>query len=243
MTGIVQTLAIIGAAEGSNYIAGSVTIDVRYKPSFANAKSGLSFGAFQFDVATKPQGQATFRDILRQGVSAAKIDQAASNRLFASASTRNAGAVMTKDDKAIVTTLMGTTDAKRSIDSADQQRAMSVASLVDGMIARAATCWAGKGISGAAILTPGQPSCLDLFAYILASLNRYPANQRTFETWLQGGMVKTLNGPPGGFQLTAPPTLPQMHAFFHSLRIWDGTQGNDANLRARLDPTLARIGG
>ena len=46
-----QTLLIAGAAEGSFFN----TTDVRYKPSVANEKSGLSFGIFQFDVSTNDE--------------------------------------------------------------------------------------------------------------------------------------------------------------------------------------------
>lgn len=241
MTSIDDTLTIAGAAEGSYYTAAGVSVDVRYRPSFAGTNSGMSFGVFQFDVATNPRGQAVFQSILQQAVAAKKIEKATSERLFKAAATRNAGAQMKPADRQIVITLLSDVSARAKIDAADRQRALSMATLIDSMIALAAKFWADKKIAGAAILTPGQPSCLRLFAYLLASLNRYPADEDPFQRWLQGGKVKTLNGPAGGFQLVAPPTIEQMHAFFQSLRIWDGTQGNYQNLRARLDPTLARI--
>jgi hypothetical protein len=51
---------ILGAAEGTYY--GSK--DDRYKAGFASAKSGLSFGAVQFDVKANKDAQRIFRDIL-----------------------------------------------------------------------------------------------------------------------------------------------------------------------------------
>jgi hypothetical protein len=135
-----------------------------------------------------------------------------------------------------------TSAAKGKIDLADRARGAVAGATIDGMIFKAANYWATKKIKGALILTPGQPQYLHLFAYLLASWNRYESNEATFQAWLQGGVVKTKNGPAGGFHLTAPPMIVQMHKFFSSLRIWDGTQGKYSNLRDRMDPTLARIG-
>ena len=239
MPTVEQILAIVGAAEGSFYSVGR-SIDVRYRPSFANDKSGLSFGIFQFDVATNTQGQIGLRNILREGVSAKVIDQTASDRLYARASTRNAGAFMKAADQLTVTALLGATAAKTIIDSLDRRRAVSEGANVDKMISQAASVWTIKKVA-APIFTSGQAGNLRLFAYLLANLNRYPANQPTFQKWLQGENVKTLNAPRAGFQLTTPPTIDQMHAFFKSLRIWDGTQGNYQYLRDRLDPTLDRL--
>lgn len=240
MPSVDQILAIVGAAEGSFYSVGR-SVDVRYRPSFANDKSGLSFGTFQFDVATNTQGQIGFRNILRDGVTAKVIDQAASDRLYASASTRNAGAFMKAADKVTVATLLSTAAAKTIIDLLDRRRALSEGANIDTMINQAASVWAIKKVKADPIFTSGQASNLRLFAYLLANLNRYPANQSTFQKWLQGEKVKTLNAPIGGFQLTAPPTVDQMHTFFQSLRIWDGTQGKYQFLRDRLDPILDRL--
>ena len=235
-----QILAIVGAAEGSFYSVGR-SIDVRYRPSFANDKSGLSFGTFQFDVATNTQGQIGFRNILRDGVAAKAIDKAASDRFYARGSTRNAGAFMKAADKDTVTTLFSTATAKSIIDSLDRRRAVSEGANIETMISQAALVWGTKKVIAAPIFTSGQTSHLRLFAYLLANLNRYPANQSTFQKWLQGETVKTLNAPVAGFQLAAPPTIDQMHTFFQSLRIWDGTQGKYQFLRDRLDPTLDRL--
>ena len=86
MTTIDQTLAIAGAAEGSYYNVKGGKKDVRYLATFANANSGLSFGVFQFDVATNTQGQSGFRDILSKRVNAKVIDKEASTRLYQAAS-------------------------------------------------------------------------------------------------------------------------------------------------------------
>lgn len=243
MPSVDQVLAIAGAAEGSFYTASGTSKDVRYKPSFANANSGLSFGVFQFDVATNTQGQAGLQTILRTGVDAKAIDQITSARIFKSASTRNAGVQMKSDDKKAIEKLFATSTAKTVIDALDKQRATTVSTLIESIMTQAEAKWKSKKIVGPNILTAGQPARLRLFAYLLASWNRYPANQGTFEQWLRGDIVKTANGPPAGFNLTAPPTVEQMHTFFKSLRIWDGSQGNYQYLRDRLDPTLKRIGG
>jgi hypothetical protein len=243
MTNLAKTLRIAGAAEGSFYSIQGVTVDVRYQPSFANKNSGLSFGVFQFDVSTNAKAQNVFRSILQFGVTANVIDSATDQRLYAQASVKNAGSQFNAADLQIVRGLMITDQAKAGIDAADLDRATSIANLIDGMILKAATAWAAKGVIGSAILTPGQRDCLRLFAYLLASLNRYPADQDTFQRWMNGTTVTTMNAPKGGFHLAAPPTIDQMYTFFQSLRIWDGTQGSFRNLRSRLGPTLLQIGG
>lgn len=163
MRSVDKVLAIAGAAERS-YIASKPATDLRYTATFANENSGLSFGVFQFDVATNSAGKNVFRGILTQAISAT-------------------------------------------------------------------------------ILTPDGANNLRFFAYLLASYNRYPDNLATFESWLKGEKVTTKNAPAGGFQLKTPPSIEEMHVFFKSLRIWDGTQGNYQYLRDRLDPTLINIGG
>jgi hypothetical protein len=241
MTTAAQTLAIVGAAEGSWFSVGTKTVDVRYQPSFANANSGLSFGTFQFDVSTSSEGKEAFRTILKQAIMAKTIDEDKSNQLFKAAATANARALMTDEDVKTVSALMSTPAAKSVIDTRDELRAKTLQANIDGMIQKAAAVWAAKKIVSADIFTQGKGLCLQLFAYLLASLNRYPANQQTFQNWLEGRTVKTANGPVDGFTLTAPPTLDQMHEFFRSLTIWDGTQGNYTFLRERLDPTLAKL--
>lgn len=242
MTTIVSTLAIIGAAEGSWYSVGGRLIDLRYTPSFANTNSGMSFGTFQFDVATNTAGQAAYRTILAQAVTARTIDAVTSQRLYAGASIRNAKAHLKPADVTTITNLLRSPSARQIIDAADRMRANAVTTLIDGMISQAARVWAAKRIT-APILTPGGAGNLRLFADLLASWNRYPANQSAFQDWLDGKVVKTAHGPARGFQLTAPPTIDQIHTFMKSLRIWDGTQGNYQYLRDRLDPTLTRLGG
>jgi len=181
------------------------------------------------------------KNVLSQAVGAKLVDQATSDRIYAGASMRNAKVHLKPDDLKAVTTQLAGAYAKGIIDTLDLNRAATVGPWIDGMIAEAAATWATKKVAAAPILTPGKPDCLTLFAYLLASLNRYPANEDTCQTWLNGGKVTTANGPAGGTQLKAPPTLDQMHAFFQSLKIWDGTQGDYSNLRARLDPTLAAL--
>jgi hypothetical protein len=242
VTSVADTLAIIGAAEGSFYTAGK-TVDVRYIPSFANANSGLSFGTFQFDAATNFAAKTAFQDILTIGVDTKAIDTGGSHRLFAAATTRNAKPLFTEKDIAVITALMASTAGKSVIDMQDQMQAVSSASMVDTMIANAAAVWSGKGVKAAPVLTPGQAGCLRLFAYFLASLNRYPGNQQTLQDWLDGANIPLHQGPKGGFQLKAPPTIDEMHTFLKCLKIWDGTQGNYDYLRGRLDPTLDRLGG
>ena len=240
MASSAQALAIVGAAEGSWYSAGK-SIDLRYAASFANANSGLSFGTFQFDVATNVQAQAVFRGILTRAVQAKTIDAVAMSRIYAGASARNAKVHLKKPDVDVVNALLASNSSKPAIDVADLQRATAYCHLVDGMIAKAAAIWQAKKIT-APILTPGGAGNLRLFAYLLANLNRRPDNQSTFQNWMEGKVAKTLNGPAAGSQLTTPPTIELMHQFFKSLRIWDGTQGNYQYLRDRLDPTLAKVG-
>jgi hypothetical protein len=237
-----QTLAIAGAAEGSWYTAAGMNVDLRYCPSFANANSGMSFGVFQFDCATNTTAQAVLQAILVNAVGVKSIDSATSKRIYRDATRRNSEHWFSDDDRAAITELLGGTYAKTSIDFADRARAASVQTWIDGIIAKAASAWRLKKIT-APILTSGSKDNLVLFAYLLASLNRFPANEATFQNWLNGGNVKTLNGPAKGFQLVEPPTIAQMHTFFRSLRIWDGTQGKYQNLRDRLDPTLAAMQG
>jgi hypothetical protein len=238
MPDIKTILTIAGAAEGSYYSVRGGSKDDRYKPSFANATSGLSFGVFQFDVATNTEGKTGFRAMLDKG----GIEKTAADRIYKAASTINAGALMKKADKEVVQALMVTPASKGIIDALDQQRARSCETTINAIIAQAASVWMKKLRKSAPILTPMQQGNLRLFAYLLASWNRYPANKSTFEQWLRGEKVVTQNGPKGGFQLTAPPTIDEMHAFFKSLRIWNGTQGNYQYLRDRLDPTLQSLG-
>lgn len=238
MTDIDKVLRIVGAAEGSYYS----NIDVRYTPSFAGVTSGLSFGIFQFDVHANADAKHVFESILAQGTADKSLDDKASDRLLGLAATKNAGALLQPADKAVITKLMATVASMGFIDAADRNRATTVGGLIDALIANAALKWTGKKIAVTPILTPGQADCLRLFAYLLACFNRFEANQGTFQSWLQGDLVRTAGGPPAGTQLTAPPTVDQMYAFLSSLRIWDGTQGNWDNLRARLDPVLLKIG-
>lgn len=243
MTAIANTLVIIGAGEGSWYSAGGRVVDVRYKPTLLpNANSGLSFGTFQFDVATNIEGQTAFRAILQQGVAAKTIDVAASQRLYTGASSHNAEAHLTAADVATITHLLGSPAARLIIDAADRARAGGATSVIDGMIGRAAQVWSARRIT-APILTPGGTGNLRLFAYILATWNRYERDRSVMQNWLDGMVVRTARGPAAGFHLTAPPTIEAMHTFLSSLRIWDGTQGNYQYLRDRLDPTLTRLGG
>ena len=106
MATVQQTLAIIGAAEGSWYQAGGRSIDVRYAPSFANANSGMSFGTFQFDVATNIVAQTVLSDILNRAKGVKQIDSVTSSRIYAAASMRNAKLQMKPDDVRTVTLLM-----------------------------------------------------------------------------------------------------------------------------------------
>jgi len=241
MATIAQTLVIAGAAEGSFYTSHGKLIDVRYQGSFANEKSGMSFGVFQFDAHTNSTAKSVLHDILNFAVNTKAIDATTSKRLEQAATKKNAGAYLKGADRTTMDSLLSSPTGKTSIDVADTNRATDMESWVDGMIAQAATVWSMKKIT-APILTPGGKNNLRLFAYLLANLNRYPDDEDVFQDWLNGKVVKTKNGPPKGWQLTAPPTLDQMHKFFHSLVIWDGTQGKYQNLRDRLDPTLDALG-
>ena len=236
MVDVATTLKIIGAAEGSWFN----TKDLRYTPSFANANSGLSFGVFQFDVAVNAQGKAGLSGILKTAVSSKTIDQVTSSRIYADAAKRNAKAFMKTADVTTVTKLLNLPASKLAINTLDNQRAVTEGGQIDAMIVSAAAFWRGKKITSAVIFTLGQANYLHLFAYLLANLNRFPDNKATFQSWLGGQKIVTAGAPPGGFQLSGPPSIDQMHSFFKSLRIWDGTQGNYQYLRDRLDPVLPK---
>ena len=134
MTTQQQCISIVGAAEGSWFNA----VDRRYVASFANANSGLSFGTFQFDVATNIQGQTAFRDILARAVANKTIDQTTATRLYGGASKRNAKVHLAAVDVAVINELLGAQTAKTIINFADMQRAATVVNMIDGMISKAA---------------------------------------------------------------------------------------------------------
>ena len=147
MVDAATTLKIIGAAEGSWYR----NVDLRYRPSFANASSGMSFGTFQFDMSTNQQGRDGLSGILKSAVTAKTIDQAASVRILADASKKNAKAFMNQADLATVTKLLALPASNLAINTLDNQRALTEGAQVDMMIAAAAGVWRAKGVTGAAI--------------------------------------------------------------------------------------------
>ena len=236
---------IAGAAEGSFFN----NTDVRYKPSVANENSGLSFGVFQFDVSTNDEAKAALSAILRQAEVDGRIDARTADRIYDQAERRNAGGMMNTPDWQIAKALLANEDAQVMIDATTMKYAKRKMLEYNAMILQAKKVWESKVsknsslICDAGIFKDGSKDNLHLFAYLLANLNRYPKNKSVFQDWLEGKNVKTATGPATGFELKCPPSLDEMHKFFSSLRIWDGTQGNYKNLRDRLDTALKKIGG
>lgn len=245
MPSLEQMLVIAGAAEGSFFN----TIDVRYKPSVANEKSGLSFGIFQFDVSTNDEAKAVLSSILRQAEVDGRIDARTADRIYDQAGRRNAGGMKNTPDWQIAEELLANEDAQMVIDAATIKYAQKKMLEYNSLMLQAKKVWESKASKNSSlncdlvIFKDGSKENLHLFAYLLANLNRYPKNKSVFQDWLEGKNVKTATGPASGFELKCPPGLDEMHKFFNSLRIWDGTQGQYKNLRDRLDPALKTIGG
>jgi lipopolysaccharide export system protein LptA len=144
-------------------------------------------------------------------------------------------------DKAIADGLLSTAAARLIIDGLDRGNAPDWIDKLTALIATAALTWQQKGFKDAPILTPGTSDYLCLYGYFLASLNAAPANESYFLDWLEGDKVVT-SKLPTGVQLNLPPTVDDMHKFLGTaLKQWDET--HYANLRGRLDPILATLGG
>lgn len=235
-----DVLTFMGAAEGSWYSVPGGSKDVRYAPSYANANSGLSFGVFQFDCSTN----ATARQVLKEILAAEKnkpgstLTVADSTRISGNARLANAGVRLSKADKAVLVKALARPTSQTLIYARDRERAASEQQNAATLIAVGRAAWPTPS---AKIFDERYADYLTLLAYVMANLNRYPANYDVFSKWLSGQAAVTKNGPPGGFKLMGAPTVADMHKFFGSLRIWDGSQGNYKYLRDRLDPTLAAL--
>lgn len=228
---------IVAAAEGSN-IDGK---DLRYVLSVANNKSGFSFGVFQFDCSTNTEAQQILRDVLDRAMVNNRISLSQKVTLYKQARLRNPLKTMSSEDFSLLKALFSEKHARDLIDSETAKYGESLRHKILQIIRAGKDFWIKKAAvlgAGMPLLTEGTREHLHLFAYLMASYNRYPANREVFIKWLTGEKAITANGPAGGWQLEAPPTLYDMHTFLKSLRIWDGTLGKYEHLRSRLDPVL-----
>ena len=164
MLSVEVTLAVMGAAEGSWYSVPGSSKDVRYSASFANSNSGLSFGVFQFDVATNGAGQVGFREILKIGVDNKVIDQTSADRIFVEAATRNARAKLSQNDVQLANSALKVLLSRAIVDRLDRARAVTEATNVGQMISRAATRWSAKGIAVGPVLTDKSKENITLSA-------------------------------------------------------------------------------
>ncbi len=237
---LTKTLAILGASEGTWYSAPGVSVDVRYKASFADVKGGsaLSFGVCQFDMSTNPSGRVAFKTMLMQAVATGTLNDATSTRIYLNAQSKHAKILLTQSDLSVVNSIL--LNSKATIDVLDGMWARSMCSLLISMINGAATYWSPKMSPPKRwpVLSFGTKECLILCAYFIASLNRTMSNQGPFQSWLVGKNFQMFDGRPG-VKLKSPPAVEDIYSFISSLRMWQPWQGNFQNLRRRLDPLLA----
>jgi hypothetical protein len=257
-----EVLIFMGAAEGSWYTAGSISKDVRYRSSFANSNSGLSFGTFQFDCATNTRGRYMLKKMLDDAVLANRreftahlgmeiasgrfgsfvllesVDAAAEVRIYAAATRRNAKAYISEMDRGLVDAVLGQPSSRTLIDRADADKAAADEADMARLIADAARHWRGPWRLD--IFDPNSADYLRLLAYLMATNNRHP-NEKAFTSWLSGNATPTYSGPNGGYQLKGPPTIEDLHRFLNSMKMWSSGQGSYIELRNRMEPALERI--